>query len=41
MVGQVLGHYRIESLLGAGDRGEVYLAHDLHLERARDLSCDR
>jgi two-component system LytT family response regulator len=31
--GSVLAHYRIASRLGAGGMGEVYLAHDLSLER--------
>ncbi len=31
--GRVLAHYRIDSKLGAGGMGEVYLAHDLKLDR--------
>jgi two-component system LytT family response regulator len=31
--GSHLAHYRIASRLGAGGMGEVYLAHDLNLER--------
>jgi uncharacterized RDD family membrane protein YckC len=31
--GQQLGHFRVESMLGAGGMGEVYLATDLALDR--------
>jgi serine/threonine protein kinase/Tfp pilus assembly protein PilF len=33
VVGEVLDHYRIIALLGAGGMGEVYLAHDTKLGR--------
>ena len=33
LVGQALGHYRLEEKIGAGGMGEVYRAEDAHLDR--------
>ena len=33
LVGQVLGHYRVVEKIGVGGMGEVYRAHDDHLDR--------
>ena len=33
LVGQTLGHYRVSEKIGAGGMGEVFRAHDQHLNR--------
>ena len=37
LIGKPLGDYRVESLLGSGGMGEVYLAHDSKLNRKAAL----
>ena len=34
MIGQTITHYQIAKKIGEGAMGEVYLAHDLKLNRA-------
>src|SRR5215468_2704204 len=36
-VGELIGHYRIDSLIGAGGMGEVYLATDITAGRSAAL----
>ena len=40
-VGTIVGHYKLEGLLGAGGMGEVYRAHDLALGRAAAIKVLR
>src|SRR5215469_4016687 len=37
LIGKLIGHYRIESLIGIGGMGEVYLAQDERLGRKAAL----
>ena len=34
LIGSVLGHYRVDALIGRGGMGEVYRGHDTTLDRA-------
>ena len=37
LIGQTIGHYRIEHRIGAGGMGEVYLASDMNVDRSAAL----
>ncbi len=37
LIGQTIGHYRIEQRIGAGGMGEVYLASDMNVDRCAAL----
>src|SRR5262245_57310569 len=41
LIGQQIGNYRIESLLGSGGMGQVYRARHIHLDRLAALKLMR